>query len=150
MLERDQMILVIEDDEDDQLLIKTVAEEARFDAEIVFLKGSEQVDYYLFRDMMMEPFSFVRLPTIIILDLKLQGKSGIEILAKIKAHKFLRQIPVLVLSASIAASDVQECYMLGCAGYFVKPTEQKEWFELFMAIENYWCRWACRPLLEGC
>ena len=60
-------------------------------------------------------------PLIILLDLNLPKKSGLEVLREIKAHKRTQEIPVIVLTASNRDRDIDECRRLGADRYIVKP-----------------------------
>jgi two-component system response regulator len=74
----------------------------------------------------------------VLLDLKLPRVSGLEALARIKRDARLRSLPVVVLTSSREAPDVQEAYRLGANSYIVKPVQ----FEAFVAavgqVGSYW------------
>lgn len=149
MLDQDQMVIVIEDDKDDQYLIRKFAEDTHLKADFLFMNSGEDLDFYLFRDRLSQPFSFLRIPSIIILDLHLNGKNGFEILQSLKQHQFFKKIPVLVLSTSNNFNDINSCYALGCSGYFSKPVNEQEWKELMSAIKVYWFHCAAKPVLDS-
>jgi CheY-like chemotaxis protein len=73
-----------------------------------------------------------RAPQIILLDLNLPKKSGLEVLQQIKGNEKTRDIPVIVLTASNRSRDVAECRRLGAVHYIVKPVE----FEKFTAVTS--------------
>jgi len=62
-------------------------------------------------------------PNVIILDLKLPGKSGLELLEEIKSDKKLKLIPIVILTTSDSEKDITKCYKLGCNS-FIKKTDQ--------------------------
>jgi len=115
------MIIVIEDDKDDQFLIQSFAERSGIKADFILMDSGEQLDFYLFRDQVIETPHTWRMPALVILDLNLQGKNGFEILQQIKSHTFFRSIPVIILSTSKNPDDINQAYTLGCSGYFCKP-----------------------------
>ena len=74
----------------------------------------------------------------IVLDLKLPGVNGFELLERVKAHPQWKFSPVLVFSTSEAAADVERAYNLQASGYAVKPSTPAG-LRAFMAHLNaYW------------
>lgn len=63
-----------------------------------------------------------RLPDLILLDLKLPRKGGLEVLVEIKRDRQLRRIPVVVLSSSAHDADIERAYELQACAYFTKPS----------------------------
>jgi PAS domain S-box-containing protein len=60
-------------------------------------------------------------PDLVLLDLKLPRKSGLEVLAELKRDPSLRRLPVIVLSSSRADHDIARAYELQAAAYIAKP-----------------------------
>lgn len=60
-------------------------------------------------------------PALILLDLKLPRKSGIEILEWLGARPDLKDVPIVVLTSSSEAEDIRAAYRLGARAYVVKP-----------------------------
>ena len=60
-------------------------------------------------------------PGLILLDLKLQGERGVDVLKRLKQDARLAPIPVVILTSSDDAMDVRACYQAGANGYVVKP-----------------------------
>jgi len=142
------MIIVIEDDKDDQFLIQNFAVKTELDADFIMMNSGEQLDFYMFREPVIEATSILRIPSLIMLDLNLQGKNGFEILEQLKLHHFFRKVPVIILSTSKSLDDIDKAYSLGCSGYFCKPNYDHEWIDLMSAIKLYWFNCASRPLLR--
>jgi CheY-like chemotaxis protein len=84
------------------------------------------------------PTSRPPVPSLILLDLKLPHKSGLEILALIKSHDDLRRVPVIVLTTSTNPEDIDRAYALGADFYFVKRPSFGGCVELARAIDAYW------------
>jgi len=81
-----------------------------------------------------------RPPRLILLDLKLPGADGFEVLQWVRGHAsaHVRRIPVVVLTTSRSPSDVQRAYEL-CANSFVrKPLELADFVELISAVRAWW------------
>ena len=79
-----------------------------------------------------------RRPDLIILDINLPKKSGLEVLAEIKGDPTLRQIPVLMLSCSAADRDVFKSYDLHANCYVRKPENLDGFDKIFEAISDFW------------
>lgn len=78
------------------------------------------------------------LPDMILLDLNLPGKSGLEVLAEIKADDVLKKIPVVMLTTSGDAQDIQTAYDCHANCYIVKPVELDKFIQVIKSLENFW------------
>ncbi|HYA03008.1 MAG TPA: response regulator [Syntrophobacteria bacterium] len=86
---------------------------------------------------------------LILLDLKLPKISGLEVLENIKTDRDLARIPVVVLTSSEEAKDVDECYRLGVNSYIVKPVDFKKFMEAIRTLGYYWLLLNKPPSLGG-
>jgi two-component system response regulator len=77
-------------------------------------------------------------PRLILLDLKLPGMDGFEVLQCIKSNPDTRLIPVVILSSSGHQRDIEEAYRLGANGYVVKPVDFGRFIETVQILCNYW------------
>jgi len=84
------------------------------------------------------PFKDAPSPNIIILDLKLPGKSGLELLEEIKSDKKMKMIPIVILTTSDSERDISKCYKLGCNSFIKKPINAKEFTEKLGVFFKYW------------
>ena len=103
--------------------------------------GVEAMDYLMKRGK----FPQAAKPDLVLLDLNLPRKSGREVLAEIKANTTLMRIPVIVLTTSRAASDIQTTYDLHANCYVVKPTDLDEFLDVVRSIEDFWLKAATLP-----
>jgi CheY-like chemotaxis protein len=86
--------------------------------------------------------------SLVLLDLNLPGKSGLDVLAEIKSDKELKRIPVIILTNSFMQSDVDSAYESHANCYIVKPIDLAEFGKVARAIENFWLTVARLP--EAC
>ena len=84
-------------------------------------------------------------PDLILLDWNLPRMDGREVLREIKQDESLRQIPVVVLTTSRAASDVSRAYDLHANCFITKPVNVLQFFEVIRTVENFWLNTATLP-----
>jgi two-component system response regulator len=77
-------------------------------------------------------------PRLVILDINLPKKSGIEVLCTIKTDAQICLIPVVMLTSSRDTNDVTESYRCGANGYIVKPHEFSKFDQVIGAVCAYW------------
>lgn len=75
-------------------------------------------------------------PGLILLDLHLPGRHGLEILAEIKADPGLMTIPVAVLSISASIEHIQRIHALHADAYIAKPADFSGLCDMIRQIEN--------------
>jgi len=78
------------------------------------------------------------LPDMILLDWKLPGLSGDEVLRRTKEHEKLRKIPVLIFSTSDQEEDIHAAYGAHANGYIVKPADPVKLEMIAENIEHFW------------
>jgi len=78
------------------------------------------------------------MPDLILLDLNMPRKGGLEVLAEIKADAQWKHIPVVILTASQAERDVTEAYGHHANCYIVKPVDFNQFVEVVRSIESFW------------
>lgn len=77
-------------------------------------------------------------PKVILLDLKLPRKSGLEVLEMIKKNEKTYSIPIVVLTSSQEESDITKAYALGVNSFVVKPLDFSEFTRTVGNIGLYW------------
>jgi CheY-like chemotaxis protein len=78
------------------------------------------------------------LPDLILLDLKMPGIDGFEVLRRIKGTPVLRRIPVVILTTSREEGDRAMSYDTGANSYVVKPVSFEGFLEVVRKIDDYW------------
>ena len=77
-------------------------------------------------------------PQLILLDLNLPGKSGLEVLAEIRRDKVFGRLPVVIVTSSRSETEIRNCYDLHCNAYMTKPPNFDGYVELAQLISQYW------------
>ncbi|WP_232628392.1 response regulator [Methylobacterium sp. Leaf118] len=113
-------IVMIEDDEGHARLIERNIRRAGVNNEIVpFRDGTSALSYLMGPDGTGEVSA--RRHLLVLLDLNLPDMTGIDILERIKANPHTRRSPVVVLTTTDDAREIQRCYDLGANVYITKP-----------------------------
>lgn len=82
------------------------------------------------------------LPHVILLDVRMPGISGIQVLRQLKADPRLRRIPVCNFSNGDLEQDVVDCYDAGASFYFRKPTGLNHLREFAQCFLSLWFEYA--------
>jgi CheY-like chemotaxis protein len=77
-------------------------------------------------------------PDLILLDLNLPKKGGLEVLSEIKSDTNLRRIPVVVLTTSQAEQDIMFSYNIHANAYVTKPVDLDQFIQVVKSIEDFW------------
>ncbi len=129
-------ILLVEDSAGDVLLTKEAFRMALGDkVELFAVKdGMVAMDYLDERG----PGKDIPFPSLILLDLNLPRKNGIEVLQEIKGDKRSQHLPVIILSTSSNRREIRKCYDLGANSYLVKPLDFDEFVEMVRRLDQFW------------
>jgi CheY-like chemotaxis protein len=122
---RPVIIVMIEDDEGHARLIEKNIRRAGVHNEIMpFVNGGEALRYLLGDDKSGEVSAGRQL--LILLDLNLPDMTGIDILEKLKNNPHTKRSPVVVLTTTDDAREIQRCYDLGANVYITKPVNYED------------------------
>jgi CheY-like chemotaxis protein len=131
-------IIIVEDDRDDQEVLKEVFEELQIPNMLHFFSSCIDALQYL--------HTTAERPFLIISDINVPAMSGIELKEKINQNDFLRRknIPFIFLSTNSETTTIAKAYDLLAQGYFVKPVTLADIKEMVVKIVDYW-RISSRP-----
>jgi CheY-like chemotaxis protein len=128
-------ILLVEDDSGDVQLTKLALEESKMSVNLHVVEDGVEALALLRKE---GKYANTKHPDIILLDLNLPKKDGREVLAEIKADPNLKRIPVIVLTASQAETDILNAYNLNANCYIIKPVDFDRFVKIVQSIENFW------------
>ncbi len=137
-VERRMTILVVEDDPYHYELIERSVrslEKANVRYDLFWAKDGEEALDFLFR---RKNYAQAPRPNLVLLDLRLPKKSGLEVLEEVKKDEKLRKIPVVVLTVSTDEEDMVRAYDSGAAGFLQKPASPEEFDRLLTTVWEYW------------
>ncbi|MGC9999737.1 MAG: response regulator [Bryobacteraceae bacterium] len=128
-------LLLVEDSPGDVRLTKEALKEGRVLNNLTVVNDGEEAVALLRRQ---GQYANATRPDLILLDLNLPRKSGLEVLAEIKVDPDLKQIPVVVLTTSRAEQDILRTYELHANCYIVKPVDLDQFIGVVQAINSFW------------
>ncbi|MGH7470231.1 MAG: response regulator [Longimicrobiales bacterium] len=67
-----------------------------------------------------------RLPDLILLDLGLPDRNGLDVARQLKAEPATAHVIIIALTGRVGADEKRECLEAGCRAYFTKPISPKE------------------------
>jgi CheY-like chemotaxis protein len=137
----ERRILLVEDNAGDVRLTREALREAELAVELIAVPDGEQALEFL-RNEGAQPGGR---PDLILLDLNLPKKNGLEVLEEIKGDPELRRTPVIMLTTSSSARDIAACYDRGVNCYVVKPLELDDFTRLVREINRFWLEVARLP-----
>ncbi|MGF1495697.1 MAG: response regulator [Elainellaceae cyanobacterium] len=140
-------ILLVEDSSSDIVFIQRAFKQANIVNPIRVVRDGDEVIAYLSGEGDYGDRSQYPLPAMILLDLKLPRRDGLEVLDWLKQQPSLKRIPVVVLTSSREAADVDRAYDLGVSSYLVKPVQLEALNNMVEAINTYWLRFNQFPNL---
>lgn len=132
------VILLVEDNlMDVELTLDAFAQVGLKNTVTIARTGEEALNYICGKGKFADRKNFPT-PDLVLLDLKLPGISGHEVLAELKNDERTKRIPVVVLTSSHEEGDRAICYDNGANSYLVKPIDFGEFVKVVRAIGDYW------------
>lgn len=134
------LILLVEDNPDDILLTRRAVKKAEIPLQLHVVTDGEQAIDYLSRAKAVIGSEGNRTPSIILLDLKLPKKTGIEVLQWIRGQAVFTSLPVIMLTTSAEEEDILTAYQSGANSYLQKPIAFQSLVTMLDSVNNYWLR----------
>lgn len=131
-------ILYAEDDENDAFLLNRAFTRAEIINPLVIVSNGNAAIEYLSGRGSYAQRDENPLPCLVLLDLKMPGKSGLEVLEWIQKEPTLSTLPTLMLTSSSQEKDVRQAYLLGANGYLLKPSKPDGMLSLAKALKDFW------------
>jgi CheY-like chemotaxis protein len=128
-------LLHVEDNIGDVRLFAEALRDTGRAYQIVVAPNGVDASDYLYR---RRQYADAARPDLILLDINLPKKSGLEFLSEVKSDADLKCIPVIVFTSSSAPLDIARSYDLGASCYITKPADLDELFSVVGLIEKFW------------
>lgn len=136
-------ILLVEDNPGDIRLTQEVLKEGRIHNHLNVVDDGEKAIAFLTRT---SPYTQAPNPDLVLLDLNLPRRGGLEVLQMIKTNDALRHIPVIIFTTSQAAEDIMSAYNLYANCYITKPIDLEQFTKSIKSIEDFWLTMVKLPL----
>ncbi|MBT3175429.1 MAG: response regulator [Desulfobacula sp.] len=141
-------ILLVEDNPMDVELIIHAFKEARLKNKIHTARNGKEALEFLFGEGQYADRKQYPLPDMILLDLKMPGIDGHEVLRQIKGVEKLKRLPVIILTSSRDEGDRAMSYDNGANSYLVKPVSFDEFLKVVKQVSEYWLVLNVEPPLD--
>jgi two-component system, response regulator len=131
-------LLFTDDDENDYVLLSCAARRAQLPVPVVWVKDGMELLEYLRRQGRFSDAASYPWPALILLDLNMPRKNGRDALQEIRQDPGLRSLPVVILTTSRSAEDIQHSYEAGANSFITKPAEFQRLVEIMEVLKRYW------------
>lgn len=139
-------VLIVEDNEDDYEATRRSFVKNHFVNPLSWSRSAEEALHTLRSSDGSQPGGQPESrPDLILLDLNMPGMDGRRFLEIIKADEKLKSIPVVVLTTSSDAMDIERCYQLGASTYIQKPVSFDGLTKAVSTMKDYWFGIALLP-----
>ncbi|GER91790.1 response regulator [Dictyobacter vulcani] len=131
-------ILVAEDSEEDFITLTRLFKKSAMPYRLFRCsRGEEILDFLYQRNGYAAPGTSMT-PSLILLDLNLIGLDGRVVLSRIKSDPCLKHIPVVIITTSSSAREIERCYQEGASGYLLKPVNLDHYAAALNNLLKYW------------
>ena len=138
MSDRLPPVLCAEDEESDGFILKRLFRKAGIANALVIVKDGREILDYLSGNPPFDDRQANPLPALVILDLKMPRLSGYDVLEWLAVRPDLHEVPVVILSSSMAESDMRKALELGAKEYIVKPNDLNDYEKLIRSLHTAW------------
>ena len=127
-------VLLVEDDPGDILMTKEAFEHYKIRNQLHVVTDGEQALDFLHQT---GAYAAAPRPGLVLLDLNLPRRDGLEVLAELKQDPVLRVIPVVILTTSQAEEDILRSYSLHANAYVSKPVDFERFIDVIRQIDSF-------------
>lgn len=135
---RDETILLVEDNPDDELLTRRILKKSNVCNEVVVARDGAAALDYLFGAGTYEGRDLGTMPQVILLDLDLPKVDGLEVLRHIRSDERTRRLPTVIFTSSEDQEDLVAGYGLGTNSYVRKPLDLTQFRAAVRELGLYW------------
>ena len=128
-------ILLVEDNEDDVFLTREAFDAASLRVNLHHVDNGEKCLQFLRKQGI---YANMPSPDMILLDMNMPVMNGHEVMAEIVKDEKLRHFPVVVLTTSYEAADIQKMYGMRCSSYITKPVNFENFVKAISQLAGYW------------
>jgi len=131
------VILLVDDNPHDVVLIRLAFRKVGIIDAIHLVKDGGEAMRYISGEGIYAERRIFPAPTLVLLDLKMPGPNGFEVLKWIRSQESFESLVVVVMSGSRDDSDIQRAYDLGANSYLIKPTKFEDLVRMMESLKDY-------------
>ena len=131
------VLLMVDDDEDDNMLVKEAVEEVSLSVSLRFLHDGVELLEYLQQSRNGNCTHKPR-PNLILLDLCLPKLDGLEALKQIRSIPDFQRLPVVIFTSSEYKATAQNCYNSGANDFIQKPANFEDFVVIIRSLVHHW------------
>jgi CheY-like chemotaxis protein len=132
------VILMADDDLDDVMLVRDALKDSRCEVDFRYVEDGDEALDYLTRSGRYQDHAISPRPSLILLDLNMPKKDGMQTLQEIRNNPEIRTIPVVVLTTSRDRDLMLRIYRLGGSAFITKPTVYNDMIKAMERLCAYW------------
>ncbi|WP_339725164.1 response regulator [uncultured Paraglaciecola sp.] len=130
-------IIVAEDNDDHAEMIVDALQDYNPENKVIRFRNGEQLISHL-QDLKQQKVAKHLLPNLILLDIKMPLMDGFEALKLIKDDETIKHIPIMMVSTSENALDIEQSYKYGANSYIVKPFDYTDFTKKIVEVNRFW------------
>jgi CheY-like chemotaxis protein len=128
-------ILLVEDNLEDARVTIQALKQGHVQCRVSIVRDGEEAMRFLNRQGIL---ARAPRPDLILLDMELPKKDGREVLAEVRGHEKLKEVPVVVLTASLVHKAILEGENLRVDGFMTKPVDLEQFIGIVRSLRRYW------------
>jgi CheY-like chemotaxis protein len=133
-------ILLVDDSREDAELVERAFREAGFDNPIRAIERGEDAIKYLSGEGEYADRAKIPLPGLMLLDPRMVGVNGWEVLEWVRKRPSFRSLPVIIFSGSGYSGDAEKARQLGANAYEIKPQAFEDLVQVVRRVGEFWLR----------
>ena len=135
-MRKEVVIIIAEDNIGHFVLTKRYLRSLGLCNEIMRLAdGREVLDFFYMKNV--SPRMDHGKQYVLMLDIRMPGVDGVEVLETIRSEGKLKDLPVIMLTTTDNSHEIERCYKLGCSAYIVKPVKYNTYIDAMRKVGLY-------------
>jgi len=139
------IVLLVEDNADDVMFVHLAFQQAKLDHKLMIVSDGGQALDYLRGEGPYADRSKFPMPSVVLLDLRMPGVDGFEVLKQVRHEPRLKNLPITVFTGSNDPEHFARARELGANSVVVKPFKIDRFFEAVKTIADFWLNYCKLP-----
>ena len=145
MVENTYVVALVDNNDDDVVLFCRALKAAGFENPVIVLRSGEEAVRYFKGEGAFSDREKFPLPRLLLVDKKLSGISGLELLAWLRLRDELNGLPIIMMTGSHDVGDIMRAYSAGASSFVTKSSDPKEFKEQVRSMAEFWLRHSQLP-----